>query len=891
MTKYQFLNSNGDFILKSPEKYSGLYFPLANSAGMKSAVTPILAGDAKTDQNTFILQPVSIRDLADSRVSRNFWLYFKDSGAWSVTGASSKQESERFCDNSNDESCLEAGLLWHKITRNNKLNKIKAEVISFCPETEDTVELHKITITNNGESAVSFKPYTAIPLYCRSADNIRDHRHVTSLLHRIKVLKNGIKIDPTLTFDERGHRLNTVEYGVYASCCDGSLPIGFMPSVDEFIGEGGSLTNPRSIGENLPYKSDYYLNGEECIAAMQFEDKVLNAGESVSYIIVLAVDKKRNLDPQKYLCEKEFDRLLEITKEYWQKAAISHIHTANKDFDSWIKWVSAQPLMRRMYGCSFLPHHDYGRGGRGWRDLWQDCLALLLGDPKGVKEILVNNFGGVRIDGTNATIIGEAPGEFIADRNNITRVWMDHGAWSTVTTKLYIDQTGDTELLLKEQAYFKDIQACRAKEKDTLWNDALGNKVKTADGDIYYGSILEHLILQNLSVFFNVGEQNIMRLEGADWNDGLDMAADRGESVAFTCLYYKNLLDIADFIAELKSKGSKILISKELFTLLDFEKGANYDSIEYKTKVLYHYCNSVKHTVSGERIVADPDMLIADLKGKAEHLKQVINQNEIIDCKAGKWYNSYYDNSGCKTEGEINGDTRMMLTGQVFAIMSGIADNEMISSITKSADALLYSENIGGYKLNTNFNEIKTDLGRLFGFAYGHKENGAVFSHMAVMYANGLYQRNHAKEGFKALNALFKASDNFELSHIYPAIPEYFDPKGRGLYSYLTGSASWFMMTVICEMFGVKGKNGNLILEPKLLASQFDADSNASIDVDFFDRKIRVCYQNKNRLEPNDYSVKDVKINGNTVSYNSDCGIDKNMIPVSGDCVITVELA
>ena len=72
-----------------------------------------------------------------------------------------------------------------------------------------------------------------------------------------------------------------------------------------------------------------------------------------------------------------------------------------------MRWVSLQPLLRRIYGCSFLPHHDYGRGGRGWRDLWQDCLSLLLMDPGGVGEMIQASFGGVRMDGTNATIIGE----------------------------------------------------------------------------------------------------------------------------------------------------------------------------------------------------------------------------------------------------------------------------------------------------------------------------------------------------------------------------------------------------------------------------------------------------------------------------------------------------
>ena len=56
---------------------------------------------------------------------------------------------------------------------------------------------------------------------------------------------------------------------------------------------------------------------------------------------------------------------------------------------------------------------------------WQDCLALLIMEPEQVRQMLIDNFGGVRFDGTNATIIGSKQGEFIADRNNITRVWMD----------------------------------------------------------------------------------------------------------------------------------------------------------------------------------------------------------------------------------------------------------------------------------------------------------------------------------------------------------------------------------------------------------------------------------------------------------------------------------
>ena len=73
-----------------------------------------------------------------------------------------------------------------------------------------------------------------------------------------------------------------------------------------------------------------------------------------------------------------------------------------------------------------------------------------------VKELLFNNFRGIRIDGSNATIIGDQPGEFKADRNNIVRIWSDHGAWPLLTTKMYIDESGDIDFLLEKQCYFSD---------------------------------------------------------------------------------------------------------------------------------------------------------------------------------------------------------------------------------------------------------------------------------------------------------------------------------------------------------------------------------------------------------------------------------------------------
>jgi cellobiose phosphorylase len=90
---------------------------------------------------------------------------------------------------------------------------------------------------------------------------------------------------------------------------------------------------------------------------------------------------------------------------------------------------------------------------------------------------------------------------------------------------------------------------------------------------------------------------------------------------------------------------------------------------------------------------------------------------------------------------------------------------------------------------------------------------------------------------------------NFPISRMYPGLPEYFNARGRGVYTYLTGSASWYLLTLLTQAFGVRGGLGDLALAPKLLREQFDAAGQASVRTRFADRQIRVIYENQDRLD------------------------------------------
>lgn len=881
MDTIKILDKNGTFQLDDAENTSGLYFPIASETGLKSSITPNLGGDAKIAQTSFLMEPVSIENLHNNRSTRNFWCMVDGQRPWSATGASAEAENDRDTENQED-STLTAGFLWQKVERTAKNGILESEITSFVPYNAN-VELMIVKITNTSERVQAMSAVAAIPIYGRSADNIRDHRNVTSMLHRISTTEDGVVVKPTMSFDERGHLVNHTVYYVLGAEEAGLKPAGFIPVAETFLGEGGTFTHPVPLYKNeektLRVGAGASYEGKEAVGAICFRTKDIEPGATRSFVIMMGIGEDTDDLSDialHYGSVEKAEKALEETKAYWKKMANVDFHAGSPEYDNFLKWVSFQPFLRAIYGCSFLPHHDYGRGGRGWRDLWQDCLSLLIMDPKDVRANLLNNIRGVRIDGTNATIIGSKPGEFIADRNGIARVWMDHGVWPFKTIMFYIHQTGDFSILKEMAPYFKDAQIMRGNGIDVAWDESEGLLQKTDDGKIYEGSILEHILLEHLTSYYEVGEHGMLRLRGADWNDAIDMAADRGESVAFTAAYAGNLAEMASLLRKMAKEGiTELKLLLEIKKLIQPAGKIAKDGVTDKTfidsqeKILHGYLAGVTHAVSGQTEKYSTEELADSLETMAESLKARIRSQEWIQQdEENGWYNSYYDNSGKAVERKATQgqEPRMMLTGQVFTIMSGTADAEHTKKICHAADEYLYQKEIGGYRLNTNFHELKFDMGRMFGFAYGDKENGAVFSHMTVMYANALYGRGLVREGYKALQSLADASMDFEISRIYPGIPEYFRADGRGMYHYLTGAASWYLMTMVTKVFGVCGEYGNLIVKPQLVAEQFDAAGEASISLVFAGKKIAVNLHNPNHLDFGAYKIASIKLDDKDVT-------------------------
>jgi cellobiose phosphorylase len=802
-------------------KNAGYYFPMFNLRGFRSSITPFFGGDVKIDLHHYATEPASELELFEHTQSRNV-CFEVDNNLYFLNGQTHLQQD--------DQIDYEVGLLYQKVLRHNHLHDISTT--SFVLLNEDA-EIHEITYTNKTKNNQNLRITTATPIYARSVDNLHDHRHVTSLLQTIDILDGAIKVKPTLSFDERGHQLNDTSYYFMASSKDMNIN-GYIPTVEDYL-NGGSFHFPKGLN-NLK-NNNYHIDGYEAMGGISFDSIIVKPNESVTFYMAISIQKESidtNQFIQTYLKASGFSKGLKEVETFFKtylnqlKFNIDSTKTSNQ-----LDWVSLQPLLRRYYGNSFMPHHDYGKGGRGWRDLWQDLLALIMMNDDSVYDLLFSNFQGVRIDGSNATIIGDQPGEFKADRNQIIRVWSDHGVWPLITTKLYIDETGDIEFLLKEQSYFVDQFTHYTKQtKKTSSNHILTD----INNQIYMGSILEHLLIENLVGFHNIGKHGFTRLEDADWNDGLDMAHENGETIAFTHMYAENLSVLAHLMKHLKTDSIKLLEDVEILLNIDCDVHAYFDKVA---------------SFKGVKKDFGITKLINNLLKLSDDKKKYLNDKAF----EGHKYQSYYDKYGKLLDDKDS----IALTGQAMALLAHTPNQEQAKKIAEYTKAKLFDQTVGGYHLNTDYHKVLTNMGRAFGFAYNHKENGAVFSHMVMMYAYGLYEYNLVGDARQAVFQLLKQAQKDE-SQMLAGIPEYFSDKGHGKYSFLTGSASWLLLLLRKQIFGLDFDLGKLTFNPKLTKEDF-INHSASIVTNIFNKTVKITYNNPKNLEYGAYRIKEIRMN------------------------------
>ncbi|MFA6914605.1 MAG: hypothetical protein WCQ83_05350, partial [Endomicrobiia bacterium] len=723
-----------------------------------------------------------------------------------------------------------------KFSGSSKKMQLNVSTTVFVP-LEEMAELWIVDITNNSNKAKEIDFIPTVPIYGGSRAYVEYHRDVVRLYNKSKIDKD-IEILPGLEWVEGLTDPSSICYFMSAETQTGKKGTRFYSDRETFLGPNGMWLKPDSILNNLEPKKQCY--GKEAVGAIEFKKVNIPAGKTVSFVVINGIAFNGSIDAKKLIKKysykntvKAFDNL----NKYWEERTDRvRMTTANQDFDNlWNTWWCYQLSMRYWFGNTAHPQTDYGSDFAGWRDFWQDMMAATVIDPKGLEERTIKTLEGIRLDGTNATRFFARTKEFGSDEVN--GLWCDHPYWTAQTVMILINFLGDPKFLFKEGiGYFKDCYQNRGESKNEKWTKGYIENQRTVNKKEYSGTVLEHLLVQIMTMFYDVGKNNLLKQKRADWNDAVDQV--RGENVTFSFALAQNCNEVADLLEKIANQLQikEVEIFEELSLLIEnWNSSAKDISSDIRTKTLTKYLNTINDTISGKKVKVKIEKILKDLRIKA----QLIIDNTNKKAWNGNYYSGYifangnpvdtiFKKNALNKKNPTSDDFMMMLMPQTWSLVSGGADKINVSDkVIDSVFKYLLDKKVGALKLNyPAYTKFDKTIGRITGFAPGTKENNALFSHANLFFVWALIKRGMPDDAYKVFSGINPLSHEHEIIRTGPWIPEYYvssdNPNiaGRGEYPVLTGSCAWTRYVFQNFFFGVKGVLEGLSIDPKLPATK-----------------------------------------------------------------------
>ena len=293
----------------------------------------------------------------------------------------------------------------------------------------------------------------------------------------------------------------------------------------------------------------------------------------------------------------------------------------------------------------------------------------------------------------------------------------------------------------------------------------LGDRIPYCDGGD--ATLLEHLIAALRYISRDVGEHGICLMRDGDWTDPINGIGRKG-------------------------KGESAWTSM---------------GVMYAAKLLKE--------------------LLADI-GDTNYINEVSQIWETTDRVVnsvlwqGDRYIGGFDDDGIPYADRSDSD-RVLLNVQTWALLSGAARGERAQAVKDTIKKITCE--FGPYTIYPGFDKWNAQWGRISLKKNGTTENGAVYCHAALFKA---FSDTALSDGDAMFDTLLRVTplnpDNpVEINRQLPLFITnyYYSLKGshnfgRSSCNYDTGSAAWFLLTVLEGLFGVKSTVNGLVLEPNI---------------------------------------------------------------------------
>ncbi|MEP7145316.1 MAG: cyclic beta 1-2 glucan synthetase, partial [Ferruginibacter sp.] len=335
----------------------------------------------------------------------------------------------------------------------------------------------------------------------------------------------------------------------------------------------------------------------------------------------------------------------------------------------------------------------------------------------------------------------------------------DDYLWLPFVTARYIISTGDNSIL-DERVHFIEGRLLNAGEESFY-------DLPIESGEI--ASLYEHCKIA-IEHALRFGVHGLPFIGSGDWNDGLDRVGEQG-------------------------KGESVWLAFFLYDVLK------------------------KFTVVS-RLKKDEAFLI-----KCDEQAKLLQRNIEKNAWDGEWYRRAYFDDGTPLGSSQNVECKIDSIAQSWSVLSKAGDRKRTAIAMESADKYLVNkENKIIQLFEPPFNKSDMNPGYIKGYVPGVRENGGQYTHAAVwltMAFAAMGNKQKTWELLQMINPVNHGNDpasvaEYKVEPYVIAADVYGETlnKGRGGWTWYTGSAGWMFQLIVDSFIGLKREGATLHFIP-----------------------------------------------------------------------------
>ncbi|MDB5200795.1 MAG: putative protein NdvB [Ferruginibacter sp.] len=522
----------------------------------------------------------------------------------------------------------------------------------------------------------------------------------------------------------------------------------------EFIGRNGSMANPEAM--NRAKLSGKRGAGLDPCAAIQV---LMELAEDEEREVIFRLGAGQNMDDARAIINNfsggaAAKKALEEVHEYWNKTlGVVQIYTPDTATNILANgWLTYQTLACRLWARSGF----YQSGGAfGYRDQLQDVMALFNAKPDLARKQILLCASRQFKEGDVQHWWHPPVGR------GVRTTCSDDYLWLPFVTARYVMETGD-DAILDENIAFLEGRILNVGEESSFDLPIVADKKES----LYLHCIraIEHGL--------RFGEHGLPFIGSGDWNDGMDKVGEHG-------------------------KGESVWLAFFLYNVLE-----RFEKIALKKN---------DHAFAKKCVE------------EADRLQQSINRNAWD----GNWFRRAYFDDGTPLGSANNEECRIDSIAQSWSVLSQAGEKEKSAEAMNEAYGHLVRKDDGMIQLfDPPFDKGTMNPGYIKGYVPGVRENGGQYTHAAIwliMAFAALNDKKRTWELLRMINPLNRSNneariEQYKVEPYVMAADVYAveSQKGRGGWTWYTGSAGWMYQLILESFVGFKREGDSLSFDPCL---------------------------------------------------------------------------